>query len=925
MYIDILGFNAIPQDMEMQAGINEEVARENYLRNPILKKVAELANKISDVKIQHKGTDDFLLTCSSSDSMFEILENITQIEIPIQSFGNIPLEIAIDYKELSETDTDIVNKSVTIDFLKANFIQEYKNRTKNNKETFILIGNSVYGQLDQFDKDECFKYETDDVVFFSIPPTIFLTSQKIRGFLECIEKSNYIFYNKINKLFVKPNEYVDIKNTLMRKKIVFITGTKEFGKTYTAAHLLWEFYNQGYSPKWIGGNENTEMQFTRNRLSQIDQELKPNHIIYFEDPFGSTKYEATEILEREIQRIVKSIEHAENVFVVITSREEVFKEFEKEKLSDINLREFERKLNIKKPSYSSTARKEILQLYARSRGCIWLNDSYLSNQIYTQVESGKMLPTPLSLRNFAIVSKNCSDFYSIQLILEEASKETAQSFAKEIRNMSSSRKLFLAILFVSRGGMQLATLERLYQDLSTEINIQNLADFEGVFAWFENDKIEHNTQRVSFSHPSYYEALGYVLSNTDQHTDFDRNLFTRVLFYMGEHGFNLEFVADAIALNYKKLPVDIREQLLEKIGTGHVDTVGAYIATCIEKNFKIIPAELRNKLIINVSNAVNPSRILVSVLINEKESIDKLLRETMILKWCEINEVAEKIPFHLLQSLNNLEQELYIKMLNRIYRNQHAHVEFGWSIDHYYKKLNENTKDEFLERLSKSEHYKGEAGKIILSNWKKTSAASRQKIYSLALSENGSYHIVKYLDQEFEKIPPEIIRKLLSLLSQSDDCDTVSGICKLLANNFSGLEKNLLATTINKIKNKDPAPGLLTEVILKNYSTVDQEIRDLLLEFVVVDKYRLEILFRIGRYFDILHSDIQNLLEHYNEEFFMFLQTLSLQNENKSMVLDVLKNIAARHKNRVLPIILRMTDDLDEGIKVTATNLLRTL
>ena len=219
----------------------------------------------------------------------------------------------------------------------------------------------------------------------------------------------------------------------------------------------------------------------------------------------------------------------------------------------------------------------------------------------------------------------------------------------------------------------------------------------------------------------------------------------------------------------------------------------------------------------------------------------------------------------------------------------------------------------------------GEAGKIILSNWRKTSAASRQKIYSLALSENGSYHIVKYLDQEFEKIPPETIRKLLSLLSQSDDYDTVSGICKLLANNFSGLEKSLLATTINKIKDKDPAPGILADVILKNYSTVDQEIRDLLLEFVMVDKYQLEILFRIGRYFDILHSDIQNLLEHYNEEFFKFLQTLSLQNENKSMVLDVLKNIAARHKNRVLPILLRMADDLDEDIKVTATNLLRTL
>jgi hypothetical protein len=37
--------------------------------------------------------------------------------------------------------------------------------------------------------------------------------------------------------------------------------------------------------------------------------------------------------------------------VIATSREEVFKEFEKEKLSAKDLKEFKERLNIKKPSY----------------------------------------------------------------------------------------------------------------------------------------------------------------------------------------------------------------------------------------------------------------------------------------------------------------------------------------------------------------------------------------------------------------------------------------------------------------------------------------------------------------------------------------------------------------------------------------------
>jgi len=69
-------------------------------------------------------------------------------------------------------------------------------------------------------------------------------------------------------------------------------------------------------------------------LENISAELKPGHIIYFEDPFGKTEYERREGLEREIGTIIETVKQVEDIYVIITSREEVFKEFEKEKIKE---------------------------------------------------------------------------------------------------------------------------------------------------------------------------------------------------------------------------------------------------------------------------------------------------------------------------------------------------------------------------------------------------------------------------------------------------------------------------------------------------------------------------------------------------------------------------------------------------------------
>jgi hypothetical protein len=67
--------------------------------------------------------------------------------------------------------------------------------------------------------------------------------------------------------------------SLSNDRLVFITGTKEYGKTYTAVRLLWEYFNKGYEPIWYRGDNEEDRSNVRNKLVKIENVLKPGHII----------------------------------------------------------------------------------------------------------------------------------------------------------------------------------------------------------------------------------------------------------------------------------------------------------------------------------------------------------------------------------------------------------------------------------------------------------------------------------------------------------------------------------------------------------------------------------------------------------------------------------------------------------------------
>jgi hypothetical protein len=97
---------------------------------------------------------------------------------------------------------------------------------------------------------------------------------KINEFLRKIGEELTKKYERIDDLYVPPTNYDDIKEALCKDRILFISGTQEYGKTYTAVHLLWEYFNKGYEPVWFEGAERKEelLQVLReNTTSSISE------------------------------------------------------------------------------------------------------------------------------------------------------------------------------------------------------------------------------------------------------------------------------------------------------------------------------------------------------------------------------------------------------------------------------------------------------------------------------------------------------------------------------------------------------------------------------------------------------------------------------------------------------------------------------
>jgi len=519
IYLDILGFKGWPEEIEEKRGVKASAIRKSSI-DVIEKRIKTINQEGRIIGAEGIGGDSWLLVAESLDKAFESIHKILEHHTPYKGYEKIPLEIAVggpeEFNRWAKFDgKELTCEDSTIKFLKVDIISYYHKwyKEKNNrspKSTFILFTESAYNEIEPLDKKMCqkvrYKQNKKEIKFFAAD--VGKVQQRGRVF-EFLEKIGYVGskrYDRINEVYVPPLEYEDIKKTLEEKRVVFITGTPEYGKTYTAVRLMWEYYNRGYKPRWIRGEEERERVEVREKLEDIRAGLKPKHIIHFEDPFGKIRYESRDGLEREIGTIISSIQQAKDTYVLITSREEVFKEFEKEKLSAVVLKEFENKMTIKKPSYDGKKRREILLKWAKKEGCKWLRKKELKNLVLEKMKDEEILPSPLSVHDFVMATINIEKEDELYKKINEKSEETEKNFAREIKNMTYDKILFLSFLFISEY-FEIEFVRKVYQELVKELDLKDAWEFNRILDWFKDDKVEISYRYLRLSHPSYSESL----------------------------------------------------------------------------------------------------------------------------------------------------------------------------------------------------------------------------------------------------------------------------------------------------------------------------------------------------------------------------------------------------------------------------------
>jgi len=747
IWLDILGFKVLVEKIARDVHVEERKVRTDFIN--VIKEKIDTAETRGEIVGKNFGErDDWILVTDSLDLAFKVIYKILDHNTGYKDYQGIPMEIAIgigEYDRWARFDGPyLIIENSTVNYLKTKIIDYYHewhrlNMDESPRSTFIAITESAYSDLERLDKKMCKKIsyhpkhvlEKDELTFYVADVDKVKQRGKMLVFLEKIGKPGSKLYDRIDSLYVPPTEYSEMIKTLKTNQLVFITGTSEYGKTYTAIRLLWEFFTRGYEPVWREAGESSERQVVRIRLLEIERELKPKHIVYFEDPFGKTQYERRENLEREIGAIIDCIHNTEDAYVIITSREEVFKEFDKEKISLTAIRDFEKKLNIKKPSYNYSRRREILLKWAEARNCAWFNDSSLRDFLTDKLEDERVLPTPLSIRDFVLSTIKTKELETLKEKIKEKSKETAIGFAEEIESMSYDKILFLSFLFIHAFNADFIREE--YTRLLKELDIKEPCDFESVFQWFEDDKIMINSQGgIEFSHPSYCEALEYLLVKQGMPTYVNKNVFCKVLLVLARRSKAARYAAYAIQENFDKLPKTTRVELLLKLSqTKEAASVVVEIVNerfsllsrdvrddllltlvkwnesahgvmrVVKKNFDSIPEDVRNKLLIELSNPTGAPMDVARMIMFNFDDFSESLRSELLPRLLRSN-ITDQLAWAVAYNFAYLSERARNELLLKLAEKDEAAWFVGWTVANYFDELPKELRNEILSKLSKN-------------------------------------------------------------------------------------------------------------------------------------------------------------------------------------------------------------------------------
>ncbi|MBN2100199.1 MAG: hypothetical protein JW753_11450 [Dehalococcoidia bacterium] len=914
VHLDILGFEQLAEEVACAKGMDSNKVRSDFLKVAedkidALERAGRIAAK------NHGERDDWILVIDSLEgvflSVFEMLDHRTGYH----GYDTVPLEIVIgagDYDNWAKpAGRDLITERSTIRSVKESSHQlhlyhEYYRKKQGGQSpnsTFVVITESVYERLEPLDKRICGEIDCREGVdvgrkwpsrFFVADLEAVRRRGKVLSFLEKLGIPENKRYDRIADVYIPPLEFDAIREMLKRKRIVFITGTPEYGKTYTAVRLLWEYHSRGYQAKWVRGREKSERAVVRAGMENIQAELKPGQIVYFEDPFGPSDYEESERLERDIGMLVQGVEAIEDAYVVITSREEVFKEFERRKLSKVELRAFESTLSIRRPSYGPEERKEMLRLWAEKEGCKWLADDFLREAVLKSATYSRVLPTPLSIRAFVLATVGIGDADLVWKELREKSEETERVFADEIGEMSDDKVILLCFPLV--GDFPVEVVRKGYENVAKLMNAKTAWDFNRVLDWFVNDKLEIRGSRrtLVFSHPSYREALRQFLFETGSLARTGNEVLRNVLSTLTSEGGEVASdVAVFVGSNFGRLDGDTRKLLFQLHGKGEPD-IDAGICLAVAMGFKDLPEEVRAMLFETQrrggESAVWAAYAVVVFYEGVPEEVRRILFEV-----CE--SAGAKSPYPVVRALAERFPSLPVEAQNLLLKLADKE-ENSWAVAdavaESFDKLPKNVQDLLSKLADRGERSREGVARAVAANFDKLPKGVQDLLFKVAKSDMGDIVVARAVAANFDKLPKDAQDLLFKMAEDENDGWVVAvvvvenfgklpkdvqdllfkmaedekkawAVAGAVAESFDKLPKRDVENLLLKLANMRERDGVgaargVAAAVARNFGKLSEDVQDLLFKMAEDEERARAVAFAVVENLGKVPKDVQDLL-----------------------------------------------------------------
>jgi hypothetical protein len=481
----------------------------------------------------------------------------------------------------------------------------------------------------------------------------------------------------------------------------------------------------------------------------------------------------------------------------------------------------------------------MLLSWAAAWKCKWLELDELKDKVIEAIKQETKLPTPLNIKDFIIATVDVTNKQELLNILNAKSQETAKSFAEEIKHITQDKIiLFFSFLFISDYFTE-NFVKSQYQALAKELNISiDNWEFDRILRQFRGSKIDTSKEYIRFSHPSYSEALPYLLLEDGFPTEINTGIFSKVLVKLADNKEASEYdvwnVASAVSSNFDKLPDNVRNELLVK---------------------------LADKLLYNFDEfffqMVRPPSIAKAVANIISSNFDKLpdnVRNELLVKLADNKEAAREIPWTICSNFDKLPESIRNELLFKLAENKETSLSVAQAVANNYEKLHHDNVRNLLFKLADNKEAASDVASAVSSNFDKLPDNVRNELLvKLADNKEDSYVVWKIaiaVSRNFDKLPESIRNELLVKLAdvkytvhrpyqdlgpgadvRDRDMNLLFGqvILNTVSQNFDKLPDNVRNELLLKLAENKEAAGDIADAVSRNFDKLPDNVRNELL------------------------------------------------------------------------------------------------